>query len=74
MFETEFSHMNWVKERLTLPSFALKYIISPMGPLMRPLEATDIGNLALCCSPSRLREKNIHVCSLTGNHNILTIT
>lgn len=49
MFETEFSHMNWVKERLTLPSFALKYIISPMGPLMRPLEATDIGNLALCC-------------------------
>lgn len=71
MFETELSHMNWVKEHLTLPSFARKYISSPMGPLTRPLEATDIGNLALC---SRLREKNIHVCSLTGNRNILTIT
>lgn len=49
MFETELSHMNWVKEHLTLPSFALKYISSPMGPLTRPLEATDTGNLALCC-------------------------
>lgn len=38
MFETELSHMNWVKEYLTLPYFALKCISSPMGPLLRLLK------------------------------------